>query len=38
METVGEATWSHSLRSLRPGGTIVISRRDQRARTPTTPS
>ena len=25
METVGEATWSHSLKSLRPGGTIVIS-------------
>ncbi|HSV64299.1 MAG TPA: zinc-binding dehydrogenase [Mycobacteriales bacterium] len=25
METVGEATWSHSLRSLRPGGTLVIS-------------
>jgi NADPH:quinone reductase-like Zn-dependent oxidoreductase len=25
METVGEATWSHSLRSLKPGGTIVIS-------------
>jgi NADPH:quinone reductase-like Zn-dependent oxidoreductase len=25
METVGAATWSHSLRSLRPGGTIVIS-------------
>jgi NADPH:quinone reductase-like Zn-dependent oxidoreductase len=25
METVGEATWSHSLRSLRPGGRIVIS-------------
>ena len=24
METVGEATWSHSLRALRPGGTIVI--------------
>jgi NADPH:quinone reductase-like Zn-dependent oxidoreductase len=24
METVGEATWGHSLRSLRPGGTIVI--------------
>lgn len=23
LETVGEATWSHSLRSLRPGGTIV---------------
>lgn len=25
METVGEATWEHSLRSLRPGGRIVIS-------------
>lgn len=25
VETVGEATWSHSLRSLRPGGTIVIA-------------
>ncbi|HEY6796214.1 MAG TPA: zinc-binding dehydrogenase [Kineosporiaceae bacterium] len=25
METVGAATWSHSLRSLKPGGTIVIS-------------
>ena len=25
METVGEATWAHSLRSLRPGGTIVVS-------------
>ncbi len=25
METVGAATWSHSIRSLRPGGTIVIS-------------
>lgn len=25
METVGEATWSHSLKSLRPGGRIVIS-------------
>jgi NADPH:quinone reductase-like Zn-dependent oxidoreductase len=24
-ETVGEATWGHSLRSLRPGGTIVIA-------------
>ena len=23
IETVGEATWAHSLRSLRPGGTIV---------------
>lgn len=25
METVGEATWAHSLRAVRPGGTIVIS-------------
>jgi NADPH:quinone reductase-like Zn-dependent oxidoreductase len=25
IETVGEATWDHSLRSLRPGGTIVVS-------------
>jgi NADPH:quinone reductase-like Zn-dependent oxidoreductase len=25
METVGEATWAHSLRSLKPGGTVVIS-------------
>lgn len=25
METVGEATWSHSLRSLRPGGTVVVA-------------
>jgi NADPH:quinone reductase-like Zn-dependent oxidoreductase len=25
METVGEATWSHSLKALRPGGRIVIS-------------
>jgi NADPH:quinone reductase-like Zn-dependent oxidoreductase len=25
VETVGEATWSHSLRSLRPGGRIVVS-------------
>ena len=25
METVGRATWSHSLRSLRPGGRLVIS-------------
>jgi len=22
---VGEATWSHSLKSLRPGGTLVVS-------------
>ena len=25
METVGAATWSHSPKSLRPGGTLVIS-------------
>ncbi|MBP8921096.1 MAG: zinc-binding dehydrogenase, partial [Micropruina sp.] len=25
IETVGEATWAHSLRALRPGGTIVCS-------------
>jgi NADPH:quinone reductase-like Zn-dependent oxidoreductase len=25
METVGQATWSHSLRALRPGGRIVVS-------------
>jgi NADPH:quinone reductase-like Zn-dependent oxidoreductase len=25
LETVGDATWSHSLRSLRPGGTVVVS-------------
>jgi len=24
-ETVGEATWSHTLRALRPGGTLVVS-------------
>ena len=24
VETIGEATWSHSLKSLRPGGTVVI--------------
>ena len=24
METVGAATWSHSVNSLKPGGTIVI--------------
>jgi NADPH:quinone reductase-like Zn-dependent oxidoreductase len=24
METVGQATWSHSVRALRPGGRIVI--------------
>jgi NADPH:quinone reductase-like Zn-dependent oxidoreductase len=25
METVGRATWTHSIRSLRPGGTLVTS-------------
>jgi NADPH:quinone reductase-like Zn-dependent oxidoreductase len=25
METVGAATWSHSLKALRPGGTLVVS-------------
>src|SRR4051812_2659638 len=25
LETVGEATWSHSLKSLKPGGTLVVS-------------
>jgi NADPH:quinone reductase-like Zn-dependent oxidoreductase len=25
METIGEATWKHSVRSLRPGGTLVVS-------------
>jgi NADPH:quinone reductase-like Zn-dependent oxidoreductase len=25
LETVGEATWSHSIRSLKPGGTLVVS-------------
>ena len=25
IETVGEATWDHSLRAMRPGGTIVVS-------------
>ena len=25
METVGEATWAHSVRSLKPGGTLVVS-------------
>jgi NADPH:quinone reductase-like Zn-dependent oxidoreductase len=25
METVGRATWEHSLRALRPGGTLVVS-------------
>jgi NADPH:quinone reductase-like Zn-dependent oxidoreductase len=25
VETVGKATWSHSMRALRPGGTVVVS-------------
>ncbi|MBA8794430.1 NADPH:quinone reductase-like Zn-dependent oxidoreductase [Friedmanniella endophytica] len=25
IETVGEATWSHSLKALRPGGTVVVA-------------
>lgn len=25
METVGQATWSHTLKALRPGGTVVVS-------------
>ncbi len=25
LETVGKATWSHSMRALRPGGTLVVS-------------
>jgi NADPH:quinone reductase-like Zn-dependent oxidoreductase len=25
METVGQATWAHSLKSLRPGGVVVVS-------------
>jgi NADPH:quinone reductase-like Zn-dependent oxidoreductase len=25
METVGEATWAHSLRAVRPGGSVVVS-------------
>jgi NADPH:quinone reductase-like Zn-dependent oxidoreductase len=25
METVGQATWAHSIRSLKPGGTVVVS-------------
>jgi NADPH:quinone reductase-like Zn-dependent oxidoreductase len=25
METVGEATWGHSLKALKPGGTLVVS-------------
>jgi NADPH:quinone reductase-like Zn-dependent oxidoreductase len=25
VETVGEATWAHSLRALRPGGTVIVA-------------
>jgi D-arabinose 1-dehydrogenase-like Zn-dependent alcohol dehydrogenase len=25
MESVGQATWSHSMRAVRPGGTIVVT-------------
>ena len=25
METVGQATWSHSIKSLKPGGTVVVA-------------
>jgi NADPH:quinone reductase-like Zn-dependent oxidoreductase len=25
METIGQATWAHSVRSLKPGGTVVVS-------------
>ena len=25
IETVGKATWGHSMKSLRPGGTLVVS-------------
>jgi NADPH:quinone reductase-like Zn-dependent oxidoreductase len=25
METIGEATWAHSVRALKPGGTLVVS-------------
>ena len=38
METVGRATWSHSIRALRPGGTDRHLRHDVRARSSTTPS
>ena len=34
METVGEATWSHSLKALRPGGTVVVVGRHQRRQRP----
>ncbi len=37
IETVGAATWTHSLRSLRPGGILVIAARPADP-TPTTPS
>lgn len=36
LETVGAATWSHSLRSLKPGGTVVISGATSGANPPAT--
>ena len=33
METVGAATWEHSLKALKPGGTLVDLGRDERAPT-----
>jgi len=36
METVGEATWGHSMRSMKPGGTIVISGATAGSRRPRT--
>ncbi|WP_405587395.1 zinc-binding dehydrogenase [Streptomyces sp. NBC_01190] len=36
IETVGAATWSHSLKSLRPGGTLVISGATSGANPPAT--
>ena len=38
METVGRATWSHSIRALRPGGRDRDHRYDVAARRSTTPS
>jgi D-arabinose 1-dehydrogenase-like Zn-dependent alcohol dehydrogenase len=35
METVGAATWEHSLRSVKPGGSVVISGATSGYRAPT---
>ena len=35
METVGEATWEHSMRVVRPGGTVVVCGATTGARPPT---